>query len=1655
MRWMKVRGCTLRRVRGRNGPTIADFESNIEDEEMYDDEYDEEMDYGDEMEDREENVSDEEEEIEGMGPVEGLPGDTGLVEVIMGEPEDEEEEEETEEEEEDEDEDEDEDEESDESEEEDESEDLDESGEHLDIVDEVEALHQAIDDGAGSAWESGTDEHEEDEDDEDEGDYDGEGQDIDMSNPQHALQTLEHRFGDIIRTAIHGNDVEVGRDLRDFADRLLDGQPEGELDEGDEEDDADDDQDQDIYDDMYHRDEGQHGMAPPALGWDTLVVDQFPLDHRQHHHGHHHHHHHHGPRHTFRPSPFPVTIGGPRDPLTGKCHSDGSPLKLVPLKLGMRVDWITSMLTTDSEFRAYFRGPTRASLAEQDINVVSPLLRRNGGSDQDMLSRGPGRTVQLSGRQAMSIGLPFQMLGDLLASAASGRPEMHYIRHDGSTLILTDGGPSGVRVGRDGRHDGRRDMYGEFGAAIPDNTFTMVRWDEQAAMIFGGVHHEESLKLAKWILSKLTPEAMARERKQKALEAEQRRLREEEKKKLEQKAAEEEKAAQERAAAKAKQEAEERERRLAEEAEAARAAAAAAAEAAATAAQERSGEPEAMEGVESTAPAQGEAAGGGVGAATQQPGAGEATRATPRVTTTLRGATVDVTDLGIDPEYLAALPDEFREEVIAQTVSSRRTEAREAAEASGEQQPEPAFQEFLDALPEDLRMEILQQERQEQRRRQRVREHQQALAGAQGGPQDMDLASILRTFDPALREEVLRAQGRELMDHLPPDMADQARLFADQQGAESSRSASPGLAGPGQGAGQATAAGRDGQRRTYGAVVEMLSEAGVATLLRLMFIPNSSLRPHLYHALGDACENRQNRVEIINTLLQVLQDGSTDMDAVERSFNQLSLRARQPKDREQQTKTPQSLKRTLTTISIGPPVHPNSEASPLLLVSQCLDLLVELTAKPELHIPSLFLTEQEGAAANASAKRMSKTKHKSKDSKAHKYPINSLLSLLDRDIVIESSAVMQLLAELLARITYPLQALERRRKEAELEELRARVGEGVQDTHENQASAADPPAPATTAESGPAAAPPAEPGSEAAEGAAAQSASANKPQQDKLAAAQKKLRQLQPPVIPVQNLKLVVKIFVARECSSKTFQNTISTIKNLSSIPGAKAVFGQELVRQAMVLSELIVKDLDELLPHIEKASTGTEIQGVALAKFSPGASEQNKLLRVLTAFHHLFDKSQRKPAEQTAEQSGEGSSQPLDEKDELLSSIATSQTFNLMWDKLGACLAAIRQRENMLNVATILLPLIESLMVVCSSANLADSSVTQSQQNQQLVTSGSTASDTAALQSSQILPPSSSPSDAALAALFFSFTDAHRRILNELVRNNPKLMSGTFALLVKNPKVLEFDNKRNYFNRSIHSRANASRPVYPPLQLSVRRDHVFHDSFRSLYFKTGDEIKYGKLNVRFHGEEGVDAGGVTREWFQALSKQMFDPNNALFTPVSSDRTTFHPNKLSFINEEHLSFFKFVGRIIGKALYEGRVLDCYFSRVVYKRILGQPVSVKDMEAFDPEFYKSLMWMLNNDITNVTYETFSCEDDVFGVTKVVDLCENGRNIPVTEENKREYVNLLVEHKLLGSVKEQMEQFLKGKSWFRCGLICTVTSRCANSQTQASSTSFRPT
>ncbi|KIK27762.1 hypothetical protein PISMIDRAFT_674672 [Pisolithus microcarpus 441] len=485
-----------------------------------------------------------------------------------------------------------------------------------------------------------------------------------------------------------------------------------------------------------------------------------------------------------------------------------------------------------------------------------------------------------------------------------------------------------------------------------------------------------------------------------------------------------------------------------------------------------------------------------------------------------------------------------------------------------------------------------------------------------------------------------------------------------------------------------------------------------------------------------------------------------------------------------------------------------------------------------------------------------------------------------------------------------------------------------------------------------------------------------------------------PPQIPHSVLRLIVNILTVGECSARTFQQSLTLIQNLSHIPDARDVIAQELRTKAQDCGQNILFDLNDLWAALQSPDQDVLASSIA-PKFSSPSSDQTKLLRVLKTIDYMYTPRTNGPTAETQK----------DRDSEKVQTIYDSFRFTPLWRRLGDCLAVIEDKPDLEHIATVLLPLIESLMVVCKY--VGSKSVTGIMAR--------------ALRASASPRPSTSSSE-TMEELFVSFTDAHRKILNVMVRNNPSLMSGSFSLLVHNPRVLDFDNKRNYFTQQLHRRPH-SREHHGTLQLNVRRARVFEDSFQYLQRKTGDQIKYGKLSVRFYDEEGVDAGGVTREWFQILARQMFDPNYALFQPCAADKLTYQPNKNSWVNPEHLSFFKFVGRVIGKAIYDGRLLDAYFAKSLYRQLLGKPVDHRDVEWVDPEYYNSLCWILENDPTPLEL-TFSVEADEFGRNRIFPLKSGGESIHVTQENKREFVQLSAIFRLYSSISEQIEHLVSG-------------------------------
>ncbi|KAK6308449.1 hypothetical protein J4Q44_G00217200 [Coregonus suidteri] len=374
------------------------------------------------------------------------------------------------------------------------------------------------------------------------------------------------------------------------------------------------------------------------------------------------------------------------------------------------------------------------------------------------------------------------------------------------------------------------------------------------------------------------------------------------------------------------------------------------------------------------------------------------------------------------------------------------------------------------------------------------------------------------------------------------------------------------------------------------------------------------------------------------------------------------------------------------------------------------------------------------------------------------------------------------------------------------------------------------------------------------------------------------------------------------------------------------------------------------------------------------------------------------------------------------------------LWDMLGECLKELEESHDQ-HAVLVLQPAVEAFFLVHATERESKPPVRDTRESQlshikdeppPLSPAPLTPATPSSLDPFFSREPSSMHISSNLppdTQKFLRFAETHRTVLNQILRQSTThLADGPFAVLVDYIRILDFDVKRKYFRQELERLDEGLRKE--DMAVHVRRDHVFEDSYRELHRKSPEDMK-NRLYIVFEGEEGQDAGGLLREWYMIISREMFNAMYALFRTSPGDRVTYTINPSSHCNPNHLSYFKFVGRVVAKAVYDNRLLECYFTRSFYKHILGKSVRYTDMESEDYPFFQGLVYLLENDVSTLGYElTFSTEVQEFGVCEVRDLKPNGGNIIVTEENKKEYVHLVCQMKMTGAIRKQLSAYLEG-------------------------------
>ncbi|ROJ29158.1 E3 ubiquitin-protein ligase NEDD4 [Anabarilius grahami] len=236
----------------------------------------------------------------------------------------------------------------------------------------------------------------------------------------------------------------------------------------------------------------------------------------------------------------------------------------------------------------------------------------------------------------------------------------------------------------------------------------------------------------------------------------------------------------------------------------------------------------------------------------------------------------------------------------------------------------------------------------------------------------------------------------------------------------------------------------------------------------------------------------------------------------------------------------------------------------------------------------------------------------------------------------------------------------------------------------------------------------------------------------------------------------------------------------------------------------------------------------------------------------------------------------------------------------------------------------------------------------------------------------------------------------------------------------------RDYKQKYEYFRKKLKKPSDIPnrFELNVRRNALLEDSYRRILAVKRSDLLKARLWVEFEGEKGLDYGGVAREWFFLISKEMFNPYYGLFEYSATDNYTLQINPNSGLcNEDHLSYFKFIGRVAGMAVYHGKLLDAFFIRPFYKMMLQKPITLQDMESVDSEYFNSLRWILENDPTDLDLR-FAIDEELFGQTHQHELKPEGAEIVVNDTNKKEYIHLVMQWRFVDRIQRQMTAFKEG-------------------------------
>ncbi|KAI8520890.1 hypothetical protein Bbelb_006440 [Branchiostoma belcheri] len=243
-----------------------------------------------------------------------------------------------------------------------------------------------------------------------------------------------------------------------------------------------------------------------------------------------------------------------------------------------------------------------------------------------------------------------------------------------------------------------------------------------------------------------------------------------------------------------------------------------------------------------------------------------------------------------------------------------------------------------------------------------------------------------------------------------------------------------------------------------------------------------------------------------------------------------------------------------------------------------------------------------------------------------------------------------------------------------------------------------------------------------------------------------------------------------------------------------------------------------------------------------------------------------------------------------------------------------------------------------------------------------------------------------------------------------------------------------NQLNKEASLEDGVQAATCPFLVLEIRRDQLIQDTLAEVQLKKDQLKKPLKIKYIGGGEQGLDMGGLQKEFFQMITESVFDPNYGMFVYLEESRSLW----INGESPESDGEFELVGIILGLAIYNGVILDVHFPMTVYKKLQGETLELTDLQDIQPTLASGLQELMEyeGDVEMDLCYTFQVSYESFGHVKTVDLIENGSEVPVNNKNRGEFVRRYVNFLLVDSVERQFEAFSRGFHMVCGGRVLTL-------------------